>query len=173
MTCSRTLFSRSSLRSARSVSRRIVMSALTSRAGRCQFSVENVYSVRTSTPRDEQPFTASRTDSRPARWPISRGTPRAFAQRPFPSMMIATCRGMFPRAIKASAFSALAALGVRVGKGFSGGVRLGLHLHHFGRLLLEQVVDQADVAVRHLLDVARLPLRVVGGQRAGVLLVLE
>ena len=66
------------------------MSALTSRAGRCQFSTENVYSVSTSTPSAVQPRTASRTASRAARCPMTRGTPRAFAQRPLPSMMIAT-----------------------------------------------------------------------------------
>ena len=33
--------------------------------------------------------TASRTERRPARCPIRRGSPRRFAQRPFPSMMIA------------------------------------------------------------------------------------
>src|SRR5438552_3290985 len=35
----------------------------------------------------------SRTLTAPSRWPSMRGWPRSFAQRPFPSMMIATCRG--------------------------------------------------------------------------------
>src|SRR5256885_8667757 len=34
-----------------------------------------------------------RTASAPRRWPATRGSPRAFAQRPFPSMMIATWTG--------------------------------------------------------------------------------
>ena len=35
----------------------------------------------------------SRTDSMPARWPSTRGRCRRPAQRPLPSMMMATCRG--------------------------------------------------------------------------------
>src|SRR6185436_5658971 len=142
--------------------RRIVISAATSPAGRCQFSTENVYSVSTSTPSDEQPFTASRTLSRPARWPMSRGTPRAFAQRPLPSMMIATCRGMFPRAISASA---LRGLGVRVGKRSPDRRDRRSDFHDLCSLLLQQLVDLRDEAIRHLLHVAGLALGVVGGQR--------
>ena len=37
--------------------------------------------------------TVSRTASMPARWPSTRGRCRLAAQRPLPSMMIATCRG--------------------------------------------------------------------------------
>src|SRR6266516_563583 len=37
--------------------------------------------------------TTARTDSAPLRWPSTRGRLRCFAQRPFPSMMIATCVG--------------------------------------------------------------------------------
>src|ERR1700722_2624029 len=33
-----------------------------------------------------------RADSAPARWPAERGSPRAVAQRPLPSEMMATCR---------------------------------------------------------------------------------
>src|SRR5688500_12851209 len=40
--------------------------------------------------------TACRTDSAPRRWPAMRGRPRARAQRPLPSMMIATCVGSGP-----------------------------------------------------------------------------
>src|SRR3990172_5262852 len=38
--------------------------------------------------------TTARTDSMPARWPSMRSRPRCFAQRPLPSMMTATWRGM-------------------------------------------------------------------------------
>src|SRR5215469_5266780 len=34
-----------------------------------------------------------RADSAPCRWPSMRGRPRCFAQRPLPSMMMATCFG--------------------------------------------------------------------------------
>src|SRR6202043_638398 len=37
--------------------------------------------------------TARRRASTPRRWPSTRGRPRAAAQRPLPSMMIATCMG--------------------------------------------------------------------------------
>src|SRR5512143_2010314 len=37
--------------------------------------------------------TTRRSASTPRRWPSARGKPRAAAQRPFPSIMIATCRG--------------------------------------------------------------------------------
>ena len=35
----------------------------------------------------------ARTASTPRRWPATRGSMRCFAQRPLPSMMIATWRG--------------------------------------------------------------------------------
>ena len=65
----------------------------TSSAGRRQFSLENANSVRNSTPRSRQARTTPRTASTPLRWPATRGSSRCFAQRPLPSMMIATCRG--------------------------------------------------------------------------------
>src|SRR5258708_15132917 len=37
--------------------------------------------------------TTRRSASTPRRWPSARGKPRAAAQRPLPSMMIATCKG--------------------------------------------------------------------------------
>src|SRR5580692_2827938 len=37
--------------------------------------------------------TTRRSASTPRRWPSARGRPRAAAQRPLPSMMIATCNG--------------------------------------------------------------------------------
>src|ERR1700704_4477165 len=38
--------------------------------------------------------TTRRNASTPRRWPSARGRPRAAAQRPLPSMMIATCKGV-------------------------------------------------------------------------------
>src|SRR5258707_819319 len=35
----------------------------------------------------------ARADSAPCRWPSMRGSPRCLAQRPLPSMMMATCWG--------------------------------------------------------------------------------
>ncbi len=65
----------------------------TSSAGRCQFSLENANSVSASTPRREHSSITSRTALSPALWPAVRVRPRAAAQRPLPSMMIAMCRG--------------------------------------------------------------------------------
>ena len=42
-------------------------------------------------------FTIARTASTPLRWPATRGSSRCFAQRPLPSMMMATWRGTSPR----------------------------------------------------------------------------
>ena len=40
-----------------------------------------------------QALTAARTDSIPRLWPAIRGNKRDFAQRPLPSIIIATCWG--------------------------------------------------------------------------------
>src|SRR5947207_1366613 len=43
-------------------------------------------------PRSGAASTVRRKASAPARWPAIRGSPRAVAQRPFPSMIIAACK---------------------------------------------------------------------------------
>src|SRR3972149_3570084 len=48
------------------------------------------YWIRKST----QASSTRRRLSTPARWPAKRGSPRWRAQRPFPSMIMATCLGM-------------------------------------------------------------------------------
>src|SRR5690242_407366 len=165
------------------------MSASTSRRGRFQFSIENVYSVRTSTPSATQPLTASRTDSRPARWPIRRGTPRAFAQRPLPSMMMATCLGRLPRRInssgvKARAGNQLSLLPQGAASARSCGTTRNREagraarprasdFHDFRGLLLEEFVHQRDVAIGELLHVRGQALRLVLGDIAVALLGLH
>src|SRR5271169_1163219 len=49
------------------------------------------------TPRSRAAYVTVRTVSTPRRWPSIRGSPRCFAQRPLPSMMMATWRGTAPR----------------------------------------------------------------------------
>ena len=71
---------------------------LFSSAGRFQFSVEKAYRVRASTPTSLEKRMISRRRSVPARWPAARGYPLRWAQRPLPSMMMATCRGRCSRA---------------------------------------------------------------------------
>ena len=66
------------------------ISSDTSSAGRRQFSELNANSVRNSMPRRAQASTVARTASTPLAWPATRGRCREVAQRPLPSMMIAT-----------------------------------------------------------------------------------
>jgi hypothetical protein len=68
------------------------ISSETSVAGRRQFSVEKPNTVSHSTPKSAAVSTVRFRALTPARWPKVLGRPRALAQRPFPSMMMATCR---------------------------------------------------------------------------------
>src|SRR5262249_14160187 len=70
------------------------ISVLTSAAGRFQLSLENANSVSAPMPRLGAASTVRRTASAPTRWPAVRSRPRRCAQRPLPSRMIATCRGL-------------------------------------------------------------------------------
>src|SRR5579863_551225 len=67
---------------------------LTSVSGRRQFSLLKVKSVNAPTPRSAQCSMTSRAASRPALCPAWRTRPRAFAQRPLPSMMMAMWAGI-------------------------------------------------------------------------------
>src|SRR5580698_2258110 len=69
----------------------IFINAATSGCGRRQLSEENAYTVSTPMPRSGAASTARRKASAPARCPATRGSPRAEAQRPLPSMMMAAC----------------------------------------------------------------------------------
>jgi hypothetical protein len=68
----------------------------TSSGERVQFSVENAYTLRCLTPAWIAPATTSSSAASPARCPSMRVWPRRFAQRPLPSITIATCPGIFP-----------------------------------------------------------------------------
>ncbi len=68
----------------------IAISASTSGFGRCQFSVENENTVSSSIPSSAASRSRALTVSAPARWPSIAGSPRSAAQRPLPSVMIAT-----------------------------------------------------------------------------------
>src|SRR5450631_950275 len=70
------------------------MSIDTSSAGRRQFSELKANRVRYSMPCVMLASITARTASTPREWPATRGRCRAVAQRPLPSMMIATCRGL-------------------------------------------------------------------------------
>src|SRR4051812_30541793 len=86
---------RTSLVTQRSVSatryrRKRRISSATSRDGRAQLSAEKAYSVSIPIPQSGAASTIFRTTRAPAICPAVRGRPRALAQRPLPSMMIAT-----------------------------------------------------------------------------------
>src|SRR5512140_378531 len=89
----------------------------------------------------------SRTVFTPARWPTMRGRRRAFAQRPFPSMIIATCLGRRSRTISDG--------------------------RDFAFLLGKGLVDPGDELVRQLLHLLGEPLQLVFRDRLAVLGGLE
>lgn len=76
------------------------MSTSTSPLGRFQFSEEKAKRVSHSMPRSWAARTTRRTESTPARWPSLRGSPRLSAQRPLPSMITATWRGILSGRIR-------------------------------------------------------------------------
>src|SRR5205085_4928907 len=92
----------------------------------------------------------------PARWPAAVGRPRRRAQRPLPSMMIATVSATSGRSPSGSG---LTRASVRMR---DSSFTMPLDLHDVGLFALQEVVDLRDVLVGHLLH-ARLgrPLLVV------------
>src|SRR5512139_555634 len=93
MNSRRTPLSFSSSSSPSSASMNSPISAETSSPGRPQFSLLNANRVSAPMPWRRHSRTHMRTGSTPSLWPAWRGSPRAAAQRPLPSMMIATWRG--------------------------------------------------------------------------------
>ena len=73
----------------------------TSSAGRPQFSLEKANSVSAPMPRCVHSSTHMRTGFSPALWPAPRVSPRAAAQRPLPSMVMAMCCGSCLSALSA------------------------------------------------------------------------
>ena len=71
----------------------------TSSGLRFQFSVENAYTLRCLTPIWMAPATTSSSAASPALWPSMRVRPLPLAQRPLPSMTMATCSGTAPAGI--------------------------------------------------------------------------
>src|SRR5262245_30702266 len=82
-----------SIKSLRMNRRKRPISSRTSVGGRAQFSELNEKMVRIPMPRSPAARTVRRKASTPRRCPSLRGSPRAAAQRPLPSMMMATWRG--------------------------------------------------------------------------------
>src|ERR1700710_1688623 len=80
----------------------IAISPETSSGLRDQFSVEKENTVSSSIPRSTASRSRALTTSAPARCPSITGSPRACAPRPFPSVMIATYRGVEAPKIRAA-----------------------------------------------------------------------
>src|SRR5574338_613172 len=117
-------------------------------------------------PRSMQARMMPRTASTPRAWPATRGIRRFLAQRPLPSMMMATCRGTAPtsgislvelvkRPFKACSSPETTSDADRTPKGSD--------LHQLLLLLGEELVDLCDVFVGELLDVfLTAPLFILG-----------
>src|ERR1700722_17726199 len=112
------------------------MSMPTSSGGRRQFSLLNANRVRWRTLRAAHSSTTLRTTLTLARCPATRGMPRDRAQRPLPSMMIATCCGE----------SAIRVLR-RCGSGFKS------DLHELLFLVGHGVIDVGDMLIGQFLNV--------------------
>src|SRR4051794_8405484 len=82
-----------SSRRRRITSRLKPISQRTSSGERRQFSVEKAYAEMCFTPISMPPATTSSSEASPISWPLTRGSPRALAQRPLPSITIATWPG--------------------------------------------------------------------------------
>src|SRR5690349_13105802 len=93
--------------------------------------------------------TTRRNASTPRRWPSARGSPRAAAQRPLPSMMMATCAGASDR----SGPSVTGAAAFDIGS-------TSLNRENFFFLGRQQLVDLGDRAVGRLLHLVGVTLLV-------------
>src|SRR5579863_8320845 len=105
-------------------------------------------------PNSAAAVTVRLTASAPRRWPAMRGSPRALAQRPLPSMITATWAG-------------------GGGNGDGTTFSMGSDLKDLLVLLSEQVVDALDRLVGQRLDVVLQPAVLVLGHRAVLFLLLQ
>src|SRR5207244_6922799 len=105
-------------------------------------------SVRYCKPSSRAARTTLRTAEIPLTWPASRGRCRFFAQRPLPSMMMATCRG---RRLARTAWGGAASNIGFVKRRFLVSCRQAplLHVHDFLILGGKRVVDFMHAFVRH------------------------
>src|SRR5262245_315215 len=130
------------------------MSVETSFSGRVQFSLEKANRVRYRSPSVAAAVTTRRAALTPSRCPAIRGSPRRVAQRPFPSMITATCSGS---GCARMAARSLAAWGSGVGaaprdRSEAMDAPIGLDAQDFPFLLLQELVNPGDEAIGRLLD---------------------
>src|SRR5215470_2688095 len=95
--------------------------------------------------------TTRRNASTPRRWPSARGRPRAAAQRPLPSMMMATCAGASD--LSGPSVTGAAALDMQA----------SLDRQNLFFLCRQQLIDLHDRGVGRLLDVSGKALLIVLG----------
>src|SRR5262245_20326448 len=139
MTRTRTPLLWSSARSWRMKRRSSAISSRISAGGRDQFSALNEKGVRLPMPGWPAARPGRRGAWTPRRCPPPRGRPRAAAQRPLPSMMMATCRGTAIPPIWA----------VRSGSVFD--ILIASHREDFPFLCSQHLVDLGDGFVGGLL----------------------
>src|SRR5690606_7546047 len=108
-------------------------------------------------PKSPAARTVRRSASTPARWPAARGRPRALAQRPLPSMMIAIWAGFTMRPLSGEPLARERLAGAPRPKA----ALPRSNLQYLGFLLGQQDVDGGDGLVRHLLDALVLDARIV------------
>src|SRR5262245_51568290 len=157
ITRTRTLLPCNSARSLRMKRRSRPMRSRTSAGGRDQFSELNEKMVRMPTPSSPAARTVRRSASTPRRWPSLRGSPRAAAQRPLPSMMMATCRGASNGA--GEAINGTSGIDMAVRESCDGPCVLDGHdFFFFGG---ERMVDFGNGFVGRLLDQVGLVLVIV------------
>src|SRR6266404_5699003 len=107
--------------------------------------------------------TTRRNASTPRRWPSARGKPRAAAQRPFPSMMTATCKGPSVRSGPSVAGAAA----------FDIGQSLALDGEDFLFLGRKQLIDLRNRPVGRLLHIMGQTLLIVLGNLVILLKLLD
>src|SRR5579863_261992 len=123
--------------------------------------------------------TTWRSASTPRRWPSTRGRPRAAAHRPFPSMMIATCKGAPPRSgpsvTGAAAFDINQSLKARLLTKCFGRSHPNQRLNRqdFFFLCGQQLIDFRNRAVGSLLHIVCMTLLVVLGHLVILFQLLE
>src|SRR5262249_3532598 len=133
-------------------------------AGRDQFSEEKEKMVRYRMPSSCEAATTRRSASTPRRGPSARGSPREAAQRPLPSMMMATCNGPSDRSgsrLAGAAFDIADPLSIPLD---------GEDFFFLGR---QQLVDLRDHTVGRLLHVVGETLLIVLGDLVVLLELLD
>src|SRR5262249_11417573 len=148
-----------SARSWRMKRRSSPISSRISAGGRDQFSALNEKMVRNPMPRSPAARTVRRSASTPRRCPSPRGSPRAAAQRPLPSMMMATCRGTAMSPTSPARSGSFLVLGPRTSHG-----------EDFLFLRRQHLVDLADRLVGRFLHLLARALALV---LADLVLLLE